>query len=181
MHDQFNFTDMCLIENFMDTPGIRLLYHVRFDDDGESFDLDTEDIMLFGQYQAWLKDLERYYSLPITQKNPLLRLTNHTRVYAKWIDPTDPELYGSWMAGKVVNSKVWNDDGQRRWRYHILFDNGDQDTEIKDVDVLLEDLYKTLIEEKMNRGIKTGFSGLDLITEASKISSPAKMCTGRIL
>lgn len=155
---------------------------MRFDDDAVSYDLDTEDIMMYDQYQAWLKDLDRYHSLPIPEKNPLLRLSKQTRVYAKWIDPSDPELHGSWMAGKVVNSKAWRDENQQRWKYHIMFDNGDQDTEVKDIDVLLEDVYKSLLEEKMNRGMmkmkQSGLSGLELIIEATKVSSPAKICTG---
>mmetsp|Transcript_19912 Transcript_19912/g.41917 ORF Transcript_19912/g.41917 Transcript_19912/m.41917 type:complete len:557 (-) Transcript_19912:1366-3036(-) len=72
-----------------------LVYHVKFDDGAESVDLDTEDIMIQEQYQAWLKDLEQYYSLPVNKEMIWKRLTKNTRVYAKWIDPTDPELHGS--------------------------------------------------------------------------------------
>jgi hypothetical protein len=165
---------------FTESP--QLLYHVRFDDGVESYDLDTEDIMLFDQYQEWLKVLEQYYSLPVSERNQLPRLSKHTRVFAKWIDQTDPELYGSWMAGKVVNSKVWKDRNERRIRYHILFDNGDEDTKINDVDVVPEELYQSLLVEKVNRGRmkmnQSGLSGFDLIVEASKLS-PVKTCTVR--
>ena len=155
---------------------------MRFDDGVESYDLDTEDIMLFDQYQEWLKVLEQYYSLPIPENNQLLRLKKHTRVYAKWIDQTDPELYGSWMAGKVVSSKVWKDGKERRLRYRIMFDSGDEDADINDIDVVPEELYQSLLVEKVNRGRmkmkQSGLSGVDLIVEASKLS-PVKTCTVR--
>ena len=159
-------------DKFTDSP--RLIHDVRFDDGTESFDLDTEDIMAFEQYKAWLKDLEQYYSLP--NQSSMSRLTEHTRVYAKWIDSTDPELHGSWMAGKVLNSKLRQDEHGRQVSYHILFDNGDQDNEILDVDVVPEELYKLLLEEKTNRGrtMQSGLNGIDLIVKASKFSSPLK-------
>lgn len=154
----------------------RLLYNIKFDDGAESYDLDTEDIMLFDQYQAWLQDLEQYYSLPIPEKTSLQHLTKHTRVHAKWIDPTDPELYGSWISGKVLASKCWKDaDNRRRFSYHVVFDNGDQDTDIRDSDIVPEDMYTSLLEEKMNREMTmSGLSGFDLIVKASKISSPVE-------
>jgi len=57
-----------------------------------------------------------------------------------------------------------------------LFDNGDQDNEILDVDVVPEELYKLLLEEKTNRGrtMQSGLNGIDLIVKASKFSSPLK-------
>ena len=148
-------------------------------------DLDTEDIIMHDQYQTWLKDLEHYYSLPVTEEMTWKRLTNNTRVFAKWIDPTDPELHGSWMSGKVHSSRAWEgrspghgegDENQWRHSYHIYFDNGDQDENLQDIDVLEEEVYMRLLSEKMERGReKSHLSGLDLITEASKISSPVKM------
>mmetsp|Transcript_18739 Transcript_18739/g.33603 ORF Transcript_18739/g.33603 Transcript_18739/m.33603 type:complete len:895 (+) Transcript_18739:430-3114(+) len=151
-----------------------LLYHVKFDDGAESLDLDTEDIMMQDQYQVWLKDLEQYYSLPVTKEMTWKRLTKNTRVFAKWTDPTDPELHGSWMAGKVCSSRTWEDDeNQWRYGYHICFDNGDQDEDLLGEDVVEEETYYTLIREKMERGRKKSrLSGFDLIAEASKISSP---------
>lgn len=151
-----------------------LLYHVMFDDGAESLDLDTEDIMMHDQYRSWLKDLEQYYALPVTQEMTWKRLAKNTQVFAKWIDPTDPELDGSWMSGKVHSSKTWEGD-ESRWHnsYHIYFDNGDQDENLLDGDVLEEEAYREALREKMERGVKTTrLSGFDLITEASKITSP---------
>ncbi|KAL7542149.1 hypothetical protein ACHAXR_011562 [Thalassiosira sp. AJA248-18] len=153
-----------------------LLYHVKFDDGAESLDLDTEDIMMQDQYQVWLKDLEQYYSLPVAEEMTWKRLTKNTRVYAKWIDPTDPELHGSWMSGQVHSSRTWEDEANQ-WRhsYHIYFDNGDQDEDLLDGDIVEEELYTELLSEKMEKGRKKSrLSGFDLITEASKISSPIK-------
>ncbi|KAL7534829.1 hypothetical protein ACHAWF_004964 [Thalassiosira exigua] len=154
-----------------------LLYHVRFDDGAESLDLDTEDIMMQNQYQSWLKDLEQYYALPAPKDLSWKRLSKNSRVYAKWIDPTDPELHGSWMSGKVHSSRNWIGPGnQLRHKYHVYFDNGDQDEDLKDDDVLDEETYKKLLKEKMEGGRKKAhMSGLDLITEASKIASPIKV------
>ena len=153
-----------------------LLYHVKFDDGAESYDLDTEDIIMKGQYQAWLQDLEQYYSIPVTEEMTWKRLAKNTRVYAKWMDPTDPELHSSWMAGSVHSSKAWEgDDNQWRHSYHVFFDNGDQDEDLPDDAIIEEELYRHLLREKMERGRKRSrLSGFDLITEASKISSPIK-------
>lgn len=158
-----------------------LLYHVKFDDGAESMDLDTQDIMMQDQYEVWLKDLEKYYALHVDQELTWKRLPNKTRVYAKWNDPTDPELHGSWMLGQIHSSTTWeDDDNQWRHSYHILFDNGDQDEDLQDGDVLEEDAYWALIGEKMERGRnKSRLSGFDLITEASKISSPIKTGANR--
>ena len=150
---------------------------MKFDDGAESIDLDTEDIMMQDQYQAWLKDLEQYYSLPVPNEITSTRLAKNARVYAKWIDPTDPELNGCWMPGKVHSSKTWEgDDNQRRHSYHIFFDNGDQDEDLADVEVLPKEFYTTLLREKMERGRdKTRLCGFDLIAEASKLTSPIKL------
>lgn len=149
---------------------------MKFEDGAESIDLDTEDIMMQDQYQAWLKDLEKYYSLPVPVEISSMRLTKNSRVYAKWIDPTDPELNGCWMPGKVHSSKTWEGDNNR-WRhsYHIFFDNGDQDEDLGDGEVLPKESYTTLLREKMERGrSKPRLCGFDLIAEASKLSSPIK-------
>lgn len=128
------------------------------------------------QYEAWLKVLERYYSLPVTKEITWKRLTKNTRVYAKWIDPTDPELHGSWMSGTVLGSQTWEgNDNQWHYSYHILFDNGDQDEDIRDGDVLEEDTFNELLREKMEGGRKRSkLSGFEAIVEASKISSPVR-------
>jgi hypothetical protein len=153
-----------------------LLYHVKFDDGAETIDLDTEDVMMQDQYQAWLKDLEKYYSLRVPRYISSTRLAKNSRVYAKWIDPTDPELNGSWMPGRVHSSKTWEGDGnQLRYSYHILFDNGDQDEDLNDGEVLPKEAYTTLLAEKMEQGrINPRLCGFDLIAEASKLSSPIK-------
>lgn len=166
----------------LNNPGVpHLLYHVKFDDGAESMDLDTQDIMMQDQYEEWMKDLEKYYTLHVNQELTWKRLPNKTRVYAKWRDPTDPELHGSWMLGQIHSSKTWeDDDNQWRHSYHIFFDNGDQDEDLQDGDVLEEDAYWALISEKMERGRnKSRLSGFQLITEASKISSPIKTGANR--
>ena len=132
--------------------------------------------MIHDQYQVWLKDLEQYYSLRVTEAMTWKRLTKNARVYAKWIDPTDPELHGSWMSGKVHSSKTWEDDANQWYHsYHIMFNNGDQDADLLDGDIMEEETYRYLLREKMERGRKKlHLSGLDLIAEASKILSPIK-------
>ena len=149
--------------------------------------------------EVWLKDLEHYYSLAWPPPNQVAwkRLKKGTRVYAKWVDPTDPELHGSWyvsicithacncftsmsafcnrMPGKVHSSKKREGGVNRCHTYHILFDNGDQDVQLFDADVIEEEMYKQLLREKTERARKKPrLSGLDLITAASKMSSPIK-------
>ena len=165
------------IQDHYNETGIpNLLYHVKFEDGAESLDLDTEDIMVADQYLVWLKEIEQYYSMPVKEEMTWKRLTKNTRVYAKWIDPTDPELHGSWMSGKVYNSKSWEgEDNQWHHSYHIHFDNGDQDEDLQDGDVVEEETYIELMTEKMERVRKKScVSGFDLITEASKMTSPPK-------
>merc|ERR1712194_500528 len=129
-------------------------------------------------YELWLKDLEQYYSLPwpVSDAVNRKRLTKNTKVYAKWVDPTDPELHGSWMPGKIHSSKSREGNAnQRKNSYHILFDNGDQDVALLDADVIEEESYTQLLREKMEIGSKKSrLCGFDLIAQASKISSPIK-------
>ena len=163
-------------DDYNNTGVPNLLYHVKFEDGAESLDLDTEDIMMADQYLVWLKEIEQYYAMPVKEEMTWKRLTKNTRVYAKWIDPTDPELHGSWVSGKVYNSKSWEgEDNQWHHSYHIHFDNGDQDEDLQDGDVVEEETYIELMTEKMERGRKKSrLSGFDLITEASKMTSPPK-------
>ena len=153
-----------------------LLYHVKFEDGAESMHLDTEDIMMADQYLIWLKEIEQYYSMPITEETTHKRLTKNTRVFSKWVDPTDPEIHGCWLKGIIQNSQTW-EDAQHQWRhsYHVKFDNGDQDEHLKDGDVLEEETYIEQMREKTERGKnRSQMSGFDLIAQASKIASPIK-------
>lgn len=168
-------------KNYQQLFGVpNLLYHVKFDDGAESIDLDTDDIMMRDQYLEWLKDLEHYYSLPMPDEIRSTRLSRNQRVYAKWIDPTDPELNGCWMPGKILSSRTWQGkDGHNimfRYTYHIFFNNGDEDEDV--FDVLPKNIYKSLLSDKMerstNKPLFSGMSGFDLIAEASKLSSPIK-------
>jgi len=153
-----------------------LLYHVKFEDGAESMHLDTEDIMMADQYLIWLKEIEQYYSMPITEEMTHKRLTKNTRVYSKWVDPTDPEIHGCWLKGVIHNSQTW-EDAQHQWRhsYSVKFDNGDTDEHLQDGDVLEEETYIELMREKMERGKnRSRMSGFDLIAQASEIASPIK-------
>jgi len=154
-----------------------LLYHVKFEDGAESMHLDTEDIMMTDQYLIWLKEIEQYYSMPITEEMTHKRLTKNTRVYAKWVDPTDPEIHGCWLKGVIHNSQTW-ENAQNQWQhsYHVKFDNGDNDEHLQDGDVLEEETYIELMREKIERGRNrsTQMSGFDLIAQASEIASPIK-------
>lgn len=153
---------------------------MKFDDGAESKHLHADDIMMQDQYLAWLNDLEQYYSLPVPKDIRSTRLTKNQRVYAKWIDPTDPELNGCWMPGKIHSHKTWQGkDGDKitfRYTYHIYFNNGDEDEDV--LNVLPKDIYMSLLAEKMemsrNNSRFSGMSGFDLIAEASKLSSPIK-------
>jgi len=154
------------------------LYHVKFDDGAESIDLDVQDILLQYQYEKWLKDLNDYHSLP-EPRGTRKPLSKKTRVYAKWIDPTDPELHGSWMPGEVSRSPITKDDkGKSDVSYHISFDNGDCDTSIPSQNVVEESAYEELLREKTRekeqRKKKPRKCGFDLISEASKIASPIR-------
>lgn len=165
IQDEYNYTGVP-----------NLIYHVKFDDGAESMDLDTEDILMADQYLLWLKEIEQYYSVPVSDDLRWTRLTKNTRVYAKWIDPTDPEIHGSWMSGKVYSSQKW-EDGDKQWRhnYHIKFDNGDQDDDLQDGDVVEEQTYLGLMRKKLEGGKKRSrLTGFDLIAEASKLASPIK-------
>lgn len=154
-----------------------LLYHVKFDDGAESIDLDVQDILLQYQYEKWLKDLNEYHSMP-QQTGPRKQLSKKTRVYAKWIDPTDPDLHGSWMPGEVSKSLTRDDKGKSDVSYHISFDNGDSDTSIPSRNIIEESVYNELLQEKTReREQRKKISrrcGFDLISEASKIASPIR-------
>ena len=153
-----------------------LLYHVKFEDGAESMHLDTEDIMMADQYLIWLKEIEQYYSMPIPEEMTHKRLTKNTQVYAKWVDPTDPEIHGCWLKGVIHNSQTW-EDAKHQWRhsYTVKFDNGDTDEHLQDGDVLEEETYIELMREKMERGKnRSRMSGFDLIAQASEIASPIK-------
>ena len=153
-----------------------LLYHVKFEDGAESMHLDTEDIMMADQYLIWLKEIEQYYSMPITEEMTHKRLTKNTQVYAKWVDPTDPEIHGCWLKGVIHNSQTW-ENAQNQWvhSYHVKFDNGDTDEHLQDSDVLEEETYIELMREKIERGKnRSQMSGFDLIAQASEIASPIK-------
>ena len=54
----------------------------------------------------------------------------------------DLEAHGSWLQGTVRDA---NDSG----RYHVRFDNGDEDDDMSANHVLLEGVYGQLIKEKM--------------------------------
>lgn len=71
-----------------------LIYQVRFDDGILSGAIKADDIMMGLQYEQWLKELEEYYWLPITEESTKLLLVKGQCVHAKWIDPTDPDMHG---------------------------------------------------------------------------------------
>jgi hypothetical protein len=120
----------------------KLLYHVKFHDGAEGMDLHTDDMMMREQYEAWLQDVEEYFALPQLGNAFTTHIPKGSRVYAQWIDPTDPEAHGSWLQGTVRNA---TDSG----RYHVRFDNGDEDDDMSANHVLLEGVYGQLIKEKM--------------------------------
>ena len=160
----------------------KLLYHVKFHDGAEGMDLHTEDMMMREQYEAWLRDLEVYYALPELGSAFTTHIPKGARVYAQWNDPTDPKAHGSWLQGTVRGAH----DSRR---YHVRFDNGDEDDDMSANHVLLDGVYVQLIAEKMrnsrgpvargNRGPgfasgANGTSGLELITRASQLPSPVR-------
>jgi len=159
----------------------KLLYHVKFHDGAEGKDLHTEDMMMREQYEAWLRGLEKYYALPKFGDAFATRIPRGARVYAQWNDPTDPQAHGSWLQGTVRDA---NDSG----RYHIRFDNGDEDDDMSANHVLLDGVYVQLLAEKMKnnsvpvvsrvsgdaRRVNGASSGLNLITNASQLPSPVR-------
>ena len=92
-----------------------LLYQVRFDDGILSKDIKAEDIMMYNQYETWLKELEEYYSLPIPEEDTRELLTKGQRVHAKWVDPTDPDMHARWIRGVVLSCNA-DADGTT---YHV--------------------------------------------------------------
>ncbi|KAL7501644.1 hypothetical protein ACHAWT_009456 [Skeletonema menzelii] len=123
----------------------KLLYHVKFHDGAEGMDLHTGDMMMREQYEAWLHDLEEYFALPQLGDAFKTRIPKGSRVYAQWIDPSDPEAHGSWLQGTVrdvIDSR----------RYHVRFDNGDEDDDMSADHVLLDGVYVQLLGEKMKNG-----------------------------
>ena len=158
----------------------KLLYHVKFYDGAEGMDLHTEDMMMREQYEAWLHYLEVYYALPRLGNAVSSHISKGARVFAQWNDPTDPSAHGSWLQGIVRNTH----DSRR---YHVRFDNGDEDNDIGENHVVSDGVYVQLLAEKMknsgsgvNRGSGVtisrgnGESGLNLITQASQVPSPMK-------
>ncbi len=120
----------------------KVLYHVRFHDGAEGMDLHTNDLMMREQYEAWLRDLEEYYALPQLGSAFTTQIPKGARVYAQWIDPTDPEAHGSWLQGTVRDVKDST-------KYHVRFDNGDEDDDMSANHVLLDGVYVQLLGEKM--------------------------------
>ncbi|KAL3800156.1 hypothetical protein HJC23_001077, partial [Cyclotella cryptica] len=162
-------------EGLCDFPS--LLYHVRFDDGVLSKDIKAEDIMMQHQYEKWLKDLEDYYSLPLVDGSATTRLSKGQRVYAKWLDPTDPDMHARWIRGVIISSndsQTPNDDGTKVITYHVKFANGDEDEELKSEFVLEDSVYKALLQQKIEQGKRQNVSGFDLIQAASKLASPVR-------
>lgn len=159
----------------------KLLYRVKFHDGAEGMDLHTEDMMMREQYEAWLRDLEVYYALPQLGNAFTTRIPKGARVYAQWNDPTDPEAHGSWLQGTVR-------DAHDSRRYHVRFDNGDEDDDMSADHVLLDGVYVQLLAEKMKNSsgpvvsrvsgvaskVNGASSGLDLMTNASQLPSPVR-------
>jgi hypothetical protein len=149
-----------------------LVYHVRFDDGVLGKDVKADDIMMQNQYEAWLKDLENYYSLPLAEDNTEEVLSMDQRVYAKWVDPTDPDMHARWIRGIIISSNVNEADGAIT--YHVKFADGDEDEELSSDFVLTDAKYEALLQQKIDQGRRRSVSGFDLIHAASKISSPIK-------
>jgi hypothetical protein len=133
----------------------------------------AEDIMMQNQYEMWLRELEDYYSLPMTEDSTNQRLSTGQRVHAKWLDPTDPDMHARWIRGVILSR---NDDQTENnaVTYHVKFDDGDDDEELSSDHVLEDSVYQTLLQQKIDQGMNRNVSGIDLIHYASKISSPIK-------
>lgn len=129
--------------------------------------------MMQNQYEMWLRELEDYYSLPMTEDSTNQRLSTGQRVHAKWLDPTDPDMHARWIRGVILSR---NDDQNENnaVTYHVKFDDGDDDEELSSDHVLEDSVYQTLLQQKIDQGMNRNVSGIDLIHYASKISSPIK-------
>lgn len=161
------------VSSFLD-----LIYHVRFDDGVLAKDVTPEDIMTKDQFETWLQQLEDYYALPVTPEIiKSCRIRKGKRVYAQWNDPTDPDLHARWVPG-TVHEVYQAEVGRGRVAYHVQFENGEEDDDLKQEFVLEESVYKDMLKEKIKAGTtRPDISGIDLITAASKIASPVKMPT----
>lgn len=160
-----------------DTPDIpNLRYHIKFDDGVDVTNQKGKDIMMHEEYRSWIQNLEDYHALSVTRNMVSKRLTKGTKVFAKFIDESDPETHGQWLAGTILGSKVSNRISQLRYSYHVLFYNGDQDEDLSDIHVLEEDSYHRLVEEKNENRNKRqrASSGLDFLCGAAHITSPIK-------
>ncbi len=164
--------------NTSDIPNLR--YHIKFDDGVDVTNQRGEDIMMHEEYRSWIKSLEDYHALSVTRSMVSKRLTKGTKVFAKFIDESDPELHGQWFAGTIISAKVSNSISQLRYSYHVLFFNGDEDEDLSDVHVLDEDSYYSLAEERneernenRNKRNRTS-SGLDFLCGAAHITSMIK-------
>ena len=146
----------------------KLLYHVKFHDGAEGLNLNTEDLMMREQYEEWLQDLLTYYELPQLGNAFTSRIPQGARVYAQWNDPTDPDAHGSWLQGTVRHVH----DSRR---YHVRFDNGDEDDDMDANHVVLDGVYVQLLAEKMKNGggssVRRG-SAVSSTTRAALIHVP---------
>ena len=120
----------------------KLLYHVKYHDGAEGIDIHAKDVMMREQYEEWLRSLEKYYSLPQIGNAFTTSIPKGARVYAQWNDPTDPDAHGSWLQGTVR-------DAHGSTKYHVRFDNGDEDDDMGAEHVLLDGVYAQLLAEKM--------------------------------
>ena len=82
-------------------------------------------------------------------------------MYAQWNDPTDPDAHGSWLQGTVLHVH----DSRR---YHVRFDNGDEDDDMDANHVVLDGVYVQLLAEKMKNG------GGSSVRRGSAISSTTR-------
>jgi len=157
-----------------DIPNLR--YHIKFDDGVDVTNQKGKDIMMHEEYRSWIQSLEDYHALAVTRSIVSKRLTKGTKVFAKFIDESDPETHGQWLAGTIIGSKVSNRISQLRYSYHVLFYNGDQDEDLSDVYVLEEGSYHHLAQQKIeNRNKRQRTScGLDFLCGAAHITSPIK-------
>jgi len=97
------------------------------------------------RYEEMIRELDVRFGLPadskLTWPHPL---PGGTPVYAQWINRLNPDTHARWISG-TVNSCEKGDDG---YRYHILFDNEEEDHGLHEKSVLHRLDYDKLFKQK---------------------------------
>jgi len=129
----------------VNSSGPKHLYLLRHNGEGDVPSVPEDLIMSKTRYEEMIRELDVRFGLPadskLTWPHPL---PGGTPVYAQWINRLNPDTHARWISG-TVNSCEKGDDG---YRYHILFDNEEEDHGLHEKSILHRLDYDKLFKQK---------------------------------